>query len=63
MIMSHNYSDEDYTAVMQRFVTAAEAMQADGWWWQDAGLTNKVIRKQILREMLASKFTWSATSE
>ena len=54
MIMSHNFSDEDYEAVMQRFVAAAEAMRQDGWWWQGAGLSNKSIKNQILREMLAA---------
>ena len=63
MIMSHNFSDEDYAVVMRRFVAAAEAMQRDGWWWRDAALTNKAIRKQILREMLASKFASSAVGK
>ena len=56
MIMSHNFSDDDYEIVMQRFMAAAQAMQADGWWWQDASLTNKAIKKQIFREMLATVF-------
>ena len=30
-------------------------MKRDGWWWHDAGLTNKNIKRQILREMLAKK--------
>lgn len=51
-IMSHNYSAEDYTAVKERIVSAAAQMQEDGWWWQDASLTNKSIKQQILREML-----------
>jgi glutamate-1-semialdehyde 2,1-aminomutase len=54
IIMSHNFSDEDYEEVMQRFFAAAEAMQHDGWWWHGAGLTNKAIKKQIAREMLGS---------
>ena len=56
IIMSHNFSDADYDAVVQRFVAAAQAMQNDGWWWQHAGLTNKSIKKQVFREMLASRF-------
>ena len=55
-IMSHNYSDEDYAQVMQRIVAAAAQMQEDGWWWQDASLTNKSIKQQILREMLTAAF-------
>jgi len=55
-IMSHNYSDEDMQEVTRRFVVAAETMQADGWWWQGESLSNKSIRKQIFREMLASRF-------
>jgi glutamate-1-semialdehyde 2,1-aminomutase len=53
LIFSLNYSDADFEAVSQRFVAAAQAMQADGWWWQDAALTNKSIKRGILREMLA----------
>jgi glutamate-1-semialdehyde 2,1-aminomutase len=30
-------------------------MRSDGWWWHDASLTNKGIRRQILKEMLASR--------
>ena len=56
MIMSHNFSEEDFEAVMQRFVAAAQTMEADGWWWQDAALTNKTIKKQVLREILATVF-------
>jgi glutamate-1-semialdehyde 2,1-aminomutase len=56
MIMSHNFSDADFDAVVQRFVAAAQAMQADGWWWQDASLTNKAIKKQIFRELLFAAF-------
>jgi glutamate-1-semialdehyde 2,1-aminomutase len=54
MIMSHNFSDQDYETVMQRFVAAAEAMQRDGWWWQGSGLSNTTIKRQILREVLAA---------
>jgi glutamate-1-semialdehyde 2,1-aminomutase len=56
LIFSLNYSDADFDAVLQRFVAAAQAMQADGWWWRDATQTNQSIRRGILREMLKQRF-------
>ncbi|WP_213769591.1 aminotransferase class III-fold pyridoxal phosphate-dependent enzyme [Bradyrhizobium sp. dw_78] len=55
-IFSLNYTDADFAEVADRFVAAAGKMKRDGWWWHDASLTNKKIRRQILKEMLASKF-------
>jgi glutamate-1-semialdehyde 2,1-aminomutase len=55
LIFSLNYTDADFDAVAERFVTAAGRMKADGWWWRDAALTNKAIRRQILKEMLTRK--------
>jgi glutamate-1-semialdehyde 2,1-aminomutase len=31
-------------------------MKRDGWWWHEASLTNKAIKRQILKEMLAERF-------
>jgi glutamate-1-semialdehyde 2,1-aminomutase len=56
IIFSLNYTDRDFEAVTERFVKAALAMQADGWWWADSATTNKTIKRRILREMLAVKF-------
>ena len=56
MVFSLNYSDAEFDAVCQRFVAAGQAMQADGWWWQDAALTNQAIRRGLLREMLRERF-------
>jgi glutamate-1-semialdehyde 2,1-aminomutase len=56
IIMSHNFSDDDYEAVMQAFIAAATAMQTDGWWWQDARISNKKIKRQVFREILAAIF-------
>jgi glutamate-1-semialdehyde 2,1-aminomutase len=56
IIFSLNYTDQDFAQVTERFVKAALAMQADGWWWADSATTNKTIKRRILREMLAVKF-------
>src|SRR5712672_2670509 len=55
LIFSLNYTDADFEAGGERFVTGAGKMKADGWWWRDAALTNKTIRRQILKEMLTRK--------
>ncbi len=59
-IFSLNYTEADFEAVAERFVAAAKAMHADGWWWSDASLTNKAIKRQILREMIAARFRIAA---
>lgn len=56
LIFSLNYTDQDFEAVVHRFVAAAETMRADGWWWSGAAMTNKAIKRGILREMLAHRF-------
>jgi glutamate-1-semialdehyde 2,1-aminomutase len=57
LIFSLNYTDADFAEVANRFVAAAEKMKRDGWWWHQASLTNKNIRRRILKEMLAHKFS------
>ena len=56
LIFSLNYTDADFAEVAKRFVTAGQKMKQDGWWWHDAALTNKAIKRQILKEMLANAF-------
>ena len=51
-IFSLNFPDEDFDAVARRYVTAAREMQADQWWWQSPALTNRSIKKQVLRELV-----------
>src|ERR1700738_4852161 len=55
LIFSLNYTDADFAEVAKRFVAAAEKMKQDGWWWRDASVTNKKIRRQILKEMIAKR--------
>ena len=56
IIFSINYSQDDFEHVVQRFVAAGEAMSRDGWWWSEAGQTNKSIKRRVLREMLKTRF-------
>jgi len=53
LIFSLNYGDADFDAVVDRFVRAARAMQDDGWWDTHPGLSNRGIRRGILRETVA----------
>ena len=55
LIFSLNYNDADFEAVTERFIAAAQAMQRDGWWWEAPGVSNKTIRRGILREILAHR--------
>jgi len=57
IIFSLNYSDADFEEVCVRFVRAWASMQADGWFWADPEATNKRIKRRVLREMLAAKFS------
>jgi glutamate-1-semialdehyde 2,1-aminomutase len=55
LIFSLDCSDALFADVADRFVRAADAMQRDGWWWRDPGLTNRSIRRRILREVLGTR--------
>ena len=55
LIFSLNYSDAEFAEVAERVVAAARAMQADGWWWADPGLTNRAIKRGLLREMFQAR--------
>jgi glutamate-1-semialdehyde 2,1-aminomutase len=59
LIFSLDYTEADFAAVAERFVAAARAMSQDAWWWSRDGLTNKSIRRQVLRELLQTR--WAAT--
>ncbi len=56
LIFSLDYSDADFAAVADRILAAASAMHADGWWWGADTLTNKAIRRRVLREMLRARW-------
>ncbi len=61
LIFSLNYTQADYAAIADALVAAAQQMQGDGWWWSDprggrAQLTNKSIRRRVLKEMLQARW-------
>ena len=60
LIFSLDYTDADFAAVAERIVAAAEAMCRDGWWWPGTTLTNKAIRRRVLRELLQAWWTTSS---
>ncbi|WP_370692626.1 aminotransferase class III-fold pyridoxal phosphate-dependent enzyme [Reyranella sp.] len=51
LIFSLNFTEEQFQAVADRFVAAAEAMQRDGWWEPGVLATDRAIKRRILREM------------
>ena len=56
LIFSLNFSESDFHEVTQRFMRAARAMQADGFWWSAPETTNKSIRRRVVKEMLRQRF-------
>jgi glutamate-1-semialdehyde 2,1-aminomutase len=56
LIFSLNYTDAQFATVCERFVAAARAMERDGWWWCDPALSNRSIKRGILREMISQRF-------
>jgi glutamate-1-semialdehyde 2,1-aminomutase len=54
-IFSLNFTDNDMTEVLERFVRACRHMQQDGWWWSSPELSHRSIRRQILGEMLQAR--------
>jgi glutamate-1-semialdehyde 2,1-aminomutase len=55
-VFRHDLSDADYRDIATRFIAAARAMDADGWWWQDASLTSARIQRRVLRELVKAGF-------
>jgi glutamate-1-semialdehyde 2,1-aminomutase len=60
LIFSLNYSEADFAEVADRILSAAREMRSAGWWWSDAELTNKSIKRRVLKEMIQAR--WASTS-
>jgi glutamate-1-semialdehyde 2,1-aminomutase len=55
LIFSFDMDDTLFAEVADRFVTAAQTMAADGWWWTGAGVTDKALRRGVLRETVRAR--------
>jgi glutamate-1-semialdehyde 2,1-aminomutase len=56
LIFSLDYNDADFAAVADRFVAAANAMQRDGWWWHNPTLTDRTIKRTVLKEIIGERW-------
>lgn len=57
LIFSLNYDEDAFAEVAARILAAARKMREDGWWWHDAALTDRVIRRGMVREMLSHRLS------
>jgi glutamate-1-semialdehyde 2,1-aminomutase len=55
LIFSIDLADADFAAIAQRILTAAATMHRDGWWWSEPELSNRAIKRRVLRELLRSR--------
>jgi glutamate-1-semialdehyde 2,1-aminomutase len=60
-IFSHDYSDEEFQTVIKRMVAAGKQMLDDGWWWSVPELSNKAIKRTVLKELVKAKLNLSRT--
>ncbi len=58
LIFSLNYTAAEFAEVADRILSAALAMQEDGWWWAEPELTNKSIKRRVLKEMIQARCSW-----
>ncbi|MFY8086229.1 MAG: glutamate-1-semialdehyde 2,1-aminomutase, partial [Rubrivivax sp.] len=59
-VFSLNHTDADMAEVTRRVLAACERMRADGWWWQAPGVTAKMYKRQVLKELLLQRLTGQA---
>lgn len=56
LIFTIDYTDADFEAVAARILAAAAKMAAEGWWWSTPTLSNKAIRRRVLKEILRARW-------
>ncbi len=52
LIFRIDLPEDDFAEVTRRIVSAAVAMQRDGWWWSSPELTNQAIKRRVRQETL-----------
>lgn len=57
LIFNFGFTEADFSEFLDRFVTGCRQFSEDGWLSAPEGLTAKQIRRSVLREMIAAKFT------
>jgi glutamate-1-semialdehyde 2,1-aminomutase len=62
-MFSFDYTDADVEAVAMRFAAAAKAMKEDGWWWAAERASNRTLRRDFLKDMLAARLAWGGAHE
>ncbi|NJC34410.1 glutamate-1-semialdehyde 2,1-aminomutase [Sphingomonas jejuensis] len=62
LIWSLDIDDGLFAEVVRRFTQAARAMAADGWWDTPPGLTNKALRRAVMRRALAVRLKGQAAA-
>jgi glutamate-1-semialdehyde 2,1-aminomutase len=55
LIFSLNYTEEEFSQVLHRFVTAGRKMLDAGWWWQPSAAQLKLAQRQLLTDMLRAR--------
>ncbi len=56
LIFGLQMGDADFERVVERFVAAAQDMRDGGWWWHDGQMSDRAIRRSVLRELLAQRW-------
>ncbi len=55
LIFSLDIDDALFAEIVRRFAAAANAMVADGWWDTPEGLTDKALRRAVLKQAVRAR--------
>ena len=58
IIFSLDLPESAFQQIVSRIVAAAQQMNDDGWWWHSPQLTDRAIRRRVLKETLQAR--WSS---